>query len=105
MGRVIIDITVPVAPASRKFIHHLYAGIGYNVPEIPQYFRRDLAKLVKEFSIKIAEKIKPGSYVKGQIVLEYDDNTKKPLRIFTKELIIYESGTLFAYPIIVENRE
>ncbi len=105
MGRVIIDITVPVAPASRKFIHHIYAGVGSGAPEIPKYFKKDLAKLTKELSYKIAEKVKPGSYIKGQIILEYDDNTKKPLRIFTKELIIYDSGTLFEYPIIVENKE
>jgi len=105
MGQVIIEITVPVAPASRKFIHHIYAGVGSGAPEITRYFRRDLAKLTKELSTKISEKVKPGSYIKGQIVLEYDDNTKKPLKIFTKELIIYDSGTTYVYPIIVENNK
>ena len=103
MGQVIIEITVPVAPASRKFIHHIYAGVGSEAPEITRYFRRDLAKLTKELSTKISEKVKPGSYIKGQIVLEYDDDTKKPLKIFTKELVIYDSGTTYVYPIIVEN--
>jgi hypothetical protein len=105
MGQVIIEITVPVAPASRKFIHHIYAGVGSGAPEITRYFRRDLAKLTKELSTKISEKVKPGSYIKGQIVLEYDDDTKKPLKIFTKELIIYDSGTTYVYPIIVENNK
>ncbi len=40
MGQVLIDITVPVAPASRKFIHHIYAGVGSVVPEITKYFKR-----------------------------------------------------------------
>ncbi len=105
MGQVIIEITVPVAPASRKFIHHIYAGVGSEAPEIIHYFRRDLAKLTKQLNTKISEKVKPGSYIKGQIVLEYDDNTKKPLKIFTKELIIYDSGTAYVYPIIVENNK
>jgi hypothetical protein len=105
MGRVIIDITVPVAPASRKFIQHIYAGVGSEVPEITRYFKKDLARLTKELSTKISEKIKPGSYIKGQIVLEYDDNTKKPQKILTKELVIYDSGTVYVYPIIVENNK
>jgi len=104
MGQVIIEITVPVAPSSRKFIHHIYAGVGSAVPEIPKYFKRDFAKITKELGNKIAEKFKPGSYIKGQIVLEYDDNTKKPLKIFTKELLVYDSGNFYNYPIIVENK-
>jgi hypothetical protein len=105
MGQVIIEITVPVAPASRKFIHHIYAGVGSIVPEITKYFKRDFARLTKELSTKITERVKPGSYIKGQIILEYNDNTKKPLKIFTKELIIYDSGTTYVYPIIVENNK
>jgi hypothetical protein len=105
MGQVLIDITVPVAPASRKFIHHIYAGVGSAVPEITKYFKRDFAKMTKELSTKITERVKPGSYIKGQIILEYDDNTKKPLKMFTKELIIYDSGNVYNYPIIVENNK
>jgi len=105
MGQILINITVPVAPASRKFIHHIYAGVGSEVPEITRYFKKDLAKLTKELSTKIAEKIKFGSYIKGQIILEYEDNTKKPLKIFTKELILYSDGLAYNYPIIVENHK
>jgi len=105
MGQILINITVPVAPASRKFIHHIYAGVGSEVPEITRYFKKDLARLTKELSTKIAEKIKFGSYIKGQIILEYEDNTKKPLKIFTKELILYSDGLAYNYPIIVENHK
>jgi len=105
MGQILINITVPVAPASRKFIHHIYAGVGSEVPEITRYFKKDLAKLTKELSTKIAEKIKFGSYIKGQIILEYEDNTKKPLKIFTKELILFSDGLAYNYPIIVENHK
>ena len=105
MGQIIINITVPVVPSSRKFIHHIYAGVGSAVPEITKYFKKDFARMTKELSNKITEKIKPGSYIKGQIILEYDDNTKKPLKLFTKELIIYDFGTVYNYPIIVENNK
>ncbi len=84
MGQVLIDITVPVAPASRKFIHHIYAGVGSAVPEITKYFKRDFAKMTKELSTKITERVKPGSYIKGQIILEYDDNTKSRLKCLQK---------------------
>jgi len=50
------------------------------------------------------ERVKPGSYIKGQIILEYNDSTKKPLKLLTKELIIYDSGVPYNYPIIAENR-
>jgi len=105
MGQILINITVPVAPVSRKFIHHIYAGVGSEVPEITKYFKKDLAKLTKELSTKIAEKIRSGSYVKGQIILEYEDDTKRPLRILTKELIVYNDGFAYNYPIIVENHK
>jgi hypothetical protein len=105
MGQILINITVPVAPASRKFIHHIYAGVGSEVPEIPKYFKKDLGKMTKELSTKIAEKFKPGSYIKGQIILEYEDVTKRPLKIFTKELIVYSDGFIYNYPIIVENHK
>jgi hypothetical protein len=105
MGQILINITVPVAPASRKFIHHIYAGVGSEVPEITKYFKKDLGKMTKELSAKIAEKVKPGSYIKGQIILEYEDNTKKPLKILTKELIVYSDGFAYNYPIIVENNK
>jgi hypothetical protein len=105
MGQILINITVPVAPASRKFIHHIYAGVGSEVPEIPKYFKKDLGKMSKELSAKIAEKFKPGSYIKGQIILEYDDDTKRPLKILTKELIVYNDGLAYNYPIVVENHK
>jgi len=105
MGQVLIEITVPVAPSSRKFIHHIYAGVGSTVPEITKYFKKDFARLTKELGAKITEKFKPGSYIKGQIILEYDDNTKKPLKMFTKELIIYDSGSVYNYAISTENRQ
>ena len=105
MGQIYIEITVPVAPASRKFIHHIYAGVGTEVPEIPKYFKKDLARMAKELSIKIAENVKPGSYIKGKIILEYDDNTKKPIRFLTKEISLYDLVNTYNYPIIVENKQ
>ena len=103
MGEVIIKITTPVNPASRKFIEHIYAGVGNNIPEIPKYFGRDLSKLASQLGIRIKSIIGDNKYIKSTIILEYDTNTKKPLKLFTKELEIYVYRKTYENPIIIEN--
>ncbi len=103
MGEIIIKITTPVNPASRKFIEHIYAGVGSEVPEIPKYFGRDLSRLASQLGLKIKSIIGDNKYIKGTIVLEYNDNTKKPIKLFTKELEIYVFRKTYENPIIIEN--
>ncbi len=103
MGNIIIEITMPVIPTGRKFIRHIYAGVGSTVPEIIRYFKSELSRLSVELGLKISDVIGSGKYIKGKIILEYDDNTKKPLRLLTKEIEIFDNGRPYVYPIIVEN--
>jgi hypothetical protein len=103
MGEITIRITTPVNPASRKFITHIYAGAGNIIPEIPKYFGRDLSKLASQLGLKIKSIIGDNKYIKGVIILEYDSNTKKPLKLFTKELEIYTFKKTYEDPIIIEN--
>jgi hypothetical protein len=103
MGEITIRITTPVNPASRKFITHIYAGVGNAVPEIPKYFGRDLSKLASHLGLKIKSIIGDNKYIKGIIILEYDNNTKKPLKLFTKELEIYIFKKTYEDSIIIEN--
>ena len=103
MGEIVIKITTPVNPASRKFIEHIYAGVGSSIPEIPKYFRRDLSKLASQLGLRIKSIVGNNKYIKGTIILEYDNNTKRPLKLFTKELEIYVFKKTYENPIIVEN--
>jgi len=103
MGEITIKITTPVNPASRKFIEHIYAGVGNTIPEIPKYFGRDLSKLASQLGLRIKSIIGDNKYIKGTIILEYDNNTKRPLKLFTKELEIYVFRRIYENPIIIEN--
>jgi len=103
MGEIIIKITTPVNPASRKFITHIYAGVGNIIPEILKYFGRDLSKLASQLGLKIKSAIGDNKYIKGIIILEYDNNTKRPLKLFTKELEIYVFKRTYEDLIIIEN--
>ncbi|MFP3132259.1 MAG: hypothetical protein RXQ77_02880 [Candidatus Nanopusillus sp.] len=103
MGSIIIEITMPVIPTGRKFIRHIYAGVGSSVPEIIKYFKSELSRLSVELGLKISDVIGNGKYIKGKIILEYDDNTKRPLKLLTKEIEIFDTGRPYVYPIIVEN--
>jgi hypothetical protein len=103
MGEIVIKITTPVNPASRKFIEHIYAGVGSAMPEIPKYFKRDLSKLAANLGLRIKSIIGDNKYIKGTIILEYNDDTKKPLKLFTKELEIYVFRKTYDNPIVIEN--
>jgi hypothetical protein len=75
MGTIIIEITMPVIPTGRKFIRHIYAGVGSSVPEIIKYFKSELSRLSVELGLKISNVIGNGKYIKGKIILEYDEPT------------------------------
>jgi len=53
--------------------------------------------------LRIKSIIGDNKYIKGTIILEYDNNTKRPLKLFTKELEIYAFKKTYENPIIIEN--
>jgi len=103
MGEVKIDIPTPVNPIGKGFIKSIYGGTINSIPEIVKYYKKEFSKMIVRLGYKIWDTIGDGKYIKGKVIIEYDDQTKQPLKIYIKDLEIYDSPIIYPYIISVEN--
>jgi hypothetical protein len=105
MGELKIEILVPVNPIGKSFIKKIYGGVTKSEPEIIKYYKKELSKMTVKLGYKIWNTIGDGKFIKGKIIIEYDDQTKQPLKIYIRDLEIYDSPITYPYIISVESNK
>lgn len=83
-----IDIIRPVNPTGRSFITNIYGAVAGKDREIIDKYKKDFTRLVQRIGFKLEEVIGTNKLITGKFVLEVDNN-KKPVRIYTKEIQVW----------------
>jgi len=103
MGEIKIEILIPVNPIGKSFIKKIYGGVTNSMPEIIKYYKKELSKMIVKLGYRIWNTIGDGKFIRGKIIIEYDDQTKQPLKMYVRDLEIYDSPMAYPYIISVEN--
>ncbi len=103
MGEIKIEISVPVNPIGKGFIRRVYGGVVNSEPDIVKYYKKELSKMIVKLGYKIWDFIGDGKFIRGKVIIEYDDQTKQPLKIYIKDLEVYDSPITYSHIISVEN--
>jgi hypothetical protein len=89
MTELEIEIPTPTNISSVAFVRRVYRAIEAKNRELLEKYRRELAKLITDFRLKLEEKLGLNKSVIGTIVLVIDEEGK-PTKLYTKDVKIIE---------------
>jgi len=86
---VYIELLRPVNPTGRSFITNVYGALLAKDKDLIERYKKEIMRNVQRLGFKIEESIGTGKLITGTIVILIDDDTKKPKKVYTKDIKIW----------------
>jgi len=84
-----INILRPVNPTGKSFITNVYGAIITKDKELIDKYKSEISRNVQKLGYKIEEIIGNGKLISGTFVILIDDDTKKPKKIYVKNIKVW----------------